>query len=190
MHRAARQEYWDLCDEAIDSGDYKLHSTLPDWRRRALASHAAVFNAVKDEDRPIRQAARLVRSIEPDRPSRNSNPAAVAAHLQPAISSGDLSEQQAQYLVDLAANGVNVEEFRDLNGKALDLSVGNVEEEEDEDVLLEFYWHQAAMGRCLMLDESLKHELDQLGELVISPSFLVRATGKKPRAILHLSSTE
>ena len=87
-----------------------------------------MFNAVKDEDRPIRQAARLVRSIEPDRPSRNSNPAAVAAHLQPAISSGDLSEQQAQCLVDLAATGVNVEEFRDLDGKALDLSAGNVEE--------------------------------------------------------------
>ena len=81
VHRAARHEYWDLCDEAIDSGDYKLHSTLTDWRRRALASHAAVFNAVKDEDRHIRQAARLIRSIEPDRPSRNNNPAAVAAHL-------------------------------------------------------------------------------------------------------------
>ena len=100
-----------MCDEAIDSGDYKLHSTLPDWRRRALIRHAAVFNAVTDNDRPIRQAARLIRSIEPDRPSRNSNPVAVAAHLQPAISSGDLSEQQAQYLVDLAANGVNVGEF-------------------------------------------------------------------------------
>ena len=86
VHRAAGQEYWGLCDEAIDSGDYKLHSTLPDWRRRALASHAAVFNAVNDEDRPIRQAARLIRPIEPDRPSRNSNPAAVAAHLQPVIS--------------------------------------------------------------------------------------------------------
>ena len=33
-------------------------------------------------------------------------------------------------------------------------------------------------------------ELDQLGELVLSPSFLVRAEGKKPRAILHLSSTD
>jgi hypothetical protein len=93
VHRAARQEYWDLCDEAIDSGDYKPHSTLPDWRRRALVSHVAVFNAVKNNDRPIRQAARLVRSIGPGKPSRNNNPAAVAAHLQPAISSGDLSEQ-------------------------------------------------------------------------------------------------
>ena len=120
VHRAARQGYWDLCDEAIDSGDYKLHSTLPDWRRRALISHAAVFNAVKDNDRPIKQAARLIRSTEPDRPNRNNNPAAVTAHLQPTISSGDLSEQQAQYLVDLAANGVNAGEFRDLEGKALD----------------------------------------------------------------------
>ena len=92
-------------------------------------------------------------------------------------------------MVDLAAHGVKVEEFRDLEGPTLDLAVGNVEDEEDEDVLLEFYWNQAAQGRALVLHEGLKDTLDDLGELVISPPFLVRAAGKKPSAILHLSST-
>ena len=41
-----------------------------------------------------------------------------------------------------------------------------------------------------MLPESRSQELDELGELVLSPSFLVRAEGKKPRVIIHLSSTD
>ena len=80
--------------------------------------------------------------------------------------------------------------MRDLEGKAFDLSAGNTTVPEDEEILLKFYYEQAALGRCLLLPESRKDELDQLGELVLSPSFLVKAEGKKPRAILHLSSID
>jgi hypothetical protein len=40
------------------------------------------------------------------------------------------------------------------------------------------------------LDPKLQHELDEMGELVLSASFLVKVPGKKPRAVLNLSSTE
>ena len=82
IQRAARGGFWEVCDEAINSEDYKVHSTLPEWRERALLRHAAVFEAVASSDRPLHQAARLLRSCEPDRACRNINPSAVATNLQ------------------------------------------------------------------------------------------------------------
>ena len=49
---------------------------------------------------------------------------------------------------------------------------------------------QLAVGRLICLPADMAEELNTMGELVISPSFLVRATDKKPRTILHLSSTD
>jgi hypothetical protein len=46
--------------------------------------------------------------------------------------------------------------------------------------ILSFIYHKLHMAE----------EMNTMGELVISPSFLVRATGKNPRAILHSSSTD
>ena len=186
----ACDDFWETCDEAIDSGDYKLHSKDKTRRARALAKHDKIFEVVKHCDRPLRQMARVVRSCEADRPSRNINASAVAAHLQPALDEGLMEQDHAQHLVNLAACGVEVKEWRDLEGKALDLSAGNTKLPEDEDILLDFYWEQTSLGRCIILPPSRMAQLDQLGELVLSPSFLVRADGKKPRAILHLSSTD
>jgi len=98
----ANNEFWRLCDEAIDSGDYKLHSKDAEWRSQVLASHDKIFEVVKGDDRPLRQAARLVRSNEADRPCRNTNPNSVAAHLQPALSEGLMEQSHAQHLVNLA----------------------------------------------------------------------------------------
>jgi hypothetical protein len=114
----------------------------------------------------------------------------VAANLQRALEEELIAQEHAQHLVGLATSGIKVEEWRDLEGKALDLSAGNTKVPEDEDMLLKFYFDQACHGRCILLSEARAQELDQLGELVLSPSFLVRAEGKKPRAILHLSSTD
>ena len=136
----ANNEFWRLCNEAIDSGDYKLHSKDAEWRSQVLASHDKIFETVKGDDRHLRQAARLVRSNEVDRPRRNTNPTSVAAHLQPALSEGLMKQSHAQHLVNLAANGVKVDEWRGLEGKALDLSTGNTKEPEDEDILLDFYF--------------------------------------------------
>ena len=117
--------------------------------------------------------ARVVRSCEADRPNRNVNASAVAAHRQPTLDEGFMEQDRAQHLVNLAASGVEVKEWRDLEGKALVLSAGNTKLSEDEDNLLDFYWEQASLGRCIMLPPSRISELDQLGELVLSPSFLV-----------------
>ena len=62
----ANVEFWGLSDEAVDSGDYKQHSTNEDWRARVLRSHDALFETIKDAKRPLRQAARLIRSKESD----------------------------------------------------------------------------------------------------------------------------
>ena len=150
----ACDDFWKICDEAIDSGDYKLHSRDETWRARALVKHDKIFEVVKHCNRPLRQMARVVRSCEADRPSRNVNASAVAAHLQPALDEGLMEQDHAQHLVNLAASGVEVKEWRDLEGKALDLSAGNTKLPEDEDILLDFYWEQASLGRCIMLPPS------------------------------------
>ena len=106
----ANDEFWNLSNEAVDSGDYKLHSTNEDWRARVLLSHDALFETVKDAKRPLRQAARLIRSRESDRPSRNVNASAVATNLQPALNEGFMSPEHAQHLVDMAAKGISVKE--------------------------------------------------------------------------------
>lgn len=189
----ARNLYWSLSDEAVESGDYKVHSRLQDWRHRMLEANRAVFRAVQvpGEKRPFRQAAKLIRSrCQDGRAQQNQNPARVAATVQPALREGLMTQEEAQRLVDLSATGVTIQDFRDLEGDALDLSVGNTEEHEDEEVLLDFYFEQLSVGRLVMLPADMREELEHMGELVISPSFLVKATGKKPRAILHLSSTE
>jgi hypothetical protein len=110
--------------------------------------------------------------------------------VQPALKEGLMTQEEAQRLVDLSAIGVVIQDFRDLEGDAFDLSVGNTEEQEDEKVLLDFYMEQLAVGRLICLPADMADELNTMDELVISPSFLVKATGKKPRAILHLSSTD
>ena len=43
----ACDDFWEICDEAIDSGDYKLHSKDATWRTRALAKHDKIFEVVK-----------------------------------------------------------------------------------------------------------------------------------------------
>ena len=142
---------------------------------------------------PFRQAAKRIRSHwYADRAQQNRNPARVAAVVQPALREGLVTQEEAQRLVDLSAIGVTIQDFRDLDGDALDLSVGNTEDQEDEEVLLDFYMEQLAVGRliCLPVDMVPVEELNTMRELVILPSFLVRATGKKPRTILHLSSTD
>ena len=72
----------------------------------------------------------------------------------------------------------------------MNLLEGNADEPEDEDTLCAFYMQQRAQGRCFILDPKLQHELDKMGELVLSASFLVKVPGKKPRAMLNLSSID
>ena len=52
-----------------------------------------------------------------------------------------------------------------------------------------FYMQQRAQGRCFNLAPELQEKLDEMGELVLSASFVVKVPGKKPRAVLNLSST-
>ena len=70
----------------------------------------------------------------------------------------------------------------------MDLSAGSAEDLEDQEVLLDWYFEQAAHARIAMLPENLEDRLDQCGELVLSPLFLVRVPGKNPRPIINLSA--
>ena len=190
----AREHFWSLVDQAHSTGDFKQASRDPAWRANICGAHAAVYQAANKatdaHPRRIRSAAALILSQFPDRAQMCLNPARVAQVVGPAIDHDLISQQEAQFLVSLTQKGLCVEEFRDFDGPALNLLEGNTEELEDQQILLDFYFEHASRGRLLILDERFLEECDKSGELVLSPSFLVRAPGKKPRAILNLSSTE
>ena len=190
----AREHFWSLVDQAHATGDFKQASRDPAWRADVCEAHAALYQAANKatdaHPRKIRSAAALILSQFPDRAQMCLNPARVAQVVGPAIDQDLISQQEAQFLVSLTQKGLCVEEFRDFDGPALNLLQGNTEEPEDQQILLDFYFEHASRGRLLILDERFLEECDKSGELVLSPSFLVRAPGKKPRAILNLSSTE
>jgi hypothetical protein len=187
-----REQFWSLVDQAHATGDFKQASRDPTWRAEVCEAHAALYQTASKSDdvRRIRSAAALILSQFPDRAQMCLNPARVTQVVGPAIEQDLISKQEAQFLVTLTQKGLSVEEFRDFEGPALDLLQGNTEEPEDQQILLDFYFEHASRGRLLILDERFLEECDRSGELVLSPSFLVRAPGKKPRAILNLSSTE
>lgn len=191
QHRA-RDNFWQLTEDAHASGDFKLASKDPLWREKVIQSHAAMYEAASKpgDKRRLRSAARLIISDHPDRAQRCANPARVMQTTRPAVKDGPMQQSEAQFLTSLAQKGLTVEEFRDFDGPALDLLDGNTEDPEDQQILLDFYLEHASRGRVLILGPEYQEELDQSGEVVLSPSFLVKVEGKKPRAILNLSSTD
>ena len=187
----ARENFWALTDQAHATDDFKRASRDPAWRARVLDAHAAVYESVeKTNSRRIRSSAALGLSQFPDRAQMCLNPARVAQVVGPAINQKLMSQDEAQFLVSLTQKGLSVEEFRKFDGPALDLLQGNTKDLEDQQILLDFHFEHASRGRLLILDERFLDECDNSGELVLSPSFQVRAPGKKPRAILNLSSAK
>ena len=116
------------------------------------------------------------------------NPTQVAIALQPAVGEGRITKGQAQTMVRIATERISVEELRGLSDESLDLSGGNTKEPEEHEILLDFYFAQAARGRCFLFPGSDAMVLDSQRALVVSPSFLVRVMGKNPRPICNLSS--
>ena len=136
------------------SGDYKAYSRKGEWRYRILEANRQLFRAVRvpDEKRLFDQVAKLIRSHWHDgRAQQNQNLARVAAAVRPAPREGLMTQEgaRAQRLVDLSAIGVTIQDFKDLDGGALDLSIGNTEDQEDEEVLLDFYMEQLTVGRLI-----------------------------------------
>ena len=136
----------------------------------------------------LEQATNIIRSMHPGRAQIDVNPTQVAIALQPAVEDGSVTQEQADTMVKIASEGISVEEFRDLLGESTDLSAGNTEEPEDEEILLDFYFAQAARSRVLLFPPEDSDLLDSLGSVVLSPSFLHRVAGKNPRPICNLSS--
>ena len=88
--------------------------------------------------------------------------------MQLALKEKLITQEDPDHLVSLAKDGISIEEFRDFEGPTLNLWEGNADDPEDEDTLLTFYMQQRAQGRCFTLDPGLQHELDEMGELVLS----------------------
>ena len=111
---------------------------------------------------------------------------------RPAVKDCSMLQSEAQFLTSLAQlqKGLIVEEFRNSDAPALDLLEANTEDPEDQQILLGFYSEHASRGRLLILGPEYQEELDQSCEVILSPSFLVKVEGKKPRAILNLSPTD
>ena len=189
--RQACNRFWRTTDETATSEDYKLHSESEDWRRRAVEADGEVLKAVKcEETRVFKHMPELMKTRHPGRAQATVNPTMLEAAMQPALKERLITQRDVDHLVSLARNGISIEEFRDFEGPSLNLLEGNADEPEDEDTLCAFYMQQRAQGRCFILDPKLQHELDKMGELVLSASFLVKVPGKKPRAVLNLSSTD
>ena len=184
-----RNAHWDLVAEANADGDHKEYSKSPAWRANITKIHSALLHAAPGSaEGPLYEVTQILRSFHPGRALPCTNPTKLASVLQPAIDEGLLTQQQVDDLVEIARNGISAPEFRDLSGPALDLSEGNTVDPEEEQILLDFYFRQAAKGRVLMLPQTDAEYLDTLGSVVISPSFLAYAEGKDPRPILNLSS--
>ena len=186
----ARERYANIIRLAKVSGDSSAYARVQSHRDELMEATAALHATVAKQSRPLMHTAALIRSRHPDRAQANVNPARIATAAQPAIEQGLITREQVQLLVSVAKSGVRLAEFRQLEGPVLDLSQGNTECSLDHEVLLQFYFEQAFLGRVLMFPPDLADTLDASGELVLSPSFLVRVLGKKPRCILNLSSTK
>jgi hypothetical protein len=185
-----RARFWAIIDEARASGDCKCFSRVPANRHRLLEATAELMESVAHRDRPLMQSAALIRSRHPGRAQPNVNPIRIAVASQPAVEAGIMTAAQVTELVAIARSGIALADFRDLAGPVLDLSLGTTEEAADHEVLLDFYYEQAFLSRVLMFPPHKAAFLDESGELVLSPSFLVRVLGKKPRSILNLSSLD
>ena len=187
--KQCRDAHWDLVHDATSSADYKEFTKCKTWRRAISQVHSDLLHAVDEEGDQLAEVTDLIRSAHPGRALPGTNPTRLAFALQPAVEQGLLTQQQADSLIGIAAHGIQAEDFRTLEGEALDLSTGNTELPEDEELLLDFYYAQCGAGRVLCFPETDAEYLNRLGSVVLSPSFLHRATGKKPRPILNLSST-
>ena len=180
-----REEWWSLVDSTAEAEDHKLATKCPAWREAIETKTGEILDATGS----LEASTNLIRSKYPDRAQRNVNPAQVAAVLQPAVDEGRLSREEADHVIRVAKSGVSCEEFRELAGPSLDLRTGKPPDAADEEVLKDFYFDQAGWGRILPFPERYNQILDADGAVILSPSFVVRAPGKKPRAVLHLSST-
>jgi len=187
---ALRRQYEEIIYTARASGDILGYSKKEDKRELLSQIISKIFLSVAASDRPLKNTAAILRSRHPDRAQQNVNPARIAAAAQPALTAGLISKDQIRLLTDIARRGICIQEIRDLLGPSLDLMVGNASSPEDHAVLLDFYYEQAFRGRVLAFPPQRVNDLDSLGELILSPSFLVKAPGKKPRCILNMSSTD
>ena len=187
--KQCRDAHWDLVHDAKSSADYKEYTKCKVWRTEISQAHSDLLHAVEEDGDQLAEVTDLIRSEHPGRALPGTNPTRLAFALQPAVEQGLLTQQQADSLISIAAHGIQAEDFRVLEGEALDLSTGNTELPEDEELLLDFYYAQCGAGRVLCFPETDAEYLDRLGSVVLSPSFLHRVPGKKPRPILNLSST-
>ena len=153
-----------------------------------LEAMSNILHSTNESKDKLATTTDLIRSAHPGRALPGTNPIRLAFALQPAVEQELLTQEQADTLISIAARGIQADDFRTLDGVALDLSQGNTEEEEDQEILLDFYMAQCGAGRVMCFPESDAEYLDRLGSVVLSPSFLNRVPGKKPRPILNHSS--
>ena len=158
--KAARDEHWRLIRSACDSEDHKEFSKDPEWRKEFIQAHSSLLKACDSTRDKLEQATDIIKSMHPGRAQIDVNPTQVAIALQPAVEEGSVTQEQADTMVKIATEGISVEEFRDLLGESTDLSAGNTEEPEDEEILLDFYFAQAARSRVLLFPRHSRAERD------------------------------
>ena len=129
-----------MVHEATSSADYKEYTKCKKWRSAISQAHTDLLHAVDATGDQLAEVTELIRSAHPGRALPGANPTRLAFALQPTVEQGLLTQQQANSLISIAARGIQAEDFRVLEGEALDLSVGNTELPKDEELLLDFYY--------------------------------------------------
>ena len=132
--KAARDEHWRLIRSACDSEDHKEFSKDPEWRKELFRAHSNLLKACGSTREKLERATYIIRSMHPGRAQIDVNPTQVAIALQPAVEEGSVTQEQTDTMVKIATEGISVEEFRDLLGESTDLSAGNTEGPEDEEI--------------------------------------------------------
>ena len=90
----------------------------------------------------LAEVTELIRSTHPDRALPGTNPTRLAVALQPAVEQGLLTQRHAESPISIATKGIRqqAEDFRALEGEALDLSTGITEPPDYDELLLDFYY--------------------------------------------------
>ena len=137
-----------MVHEATSSADYKEYTQCKKWRSAISQARTdlQLLHAMDATGNQLAEVTKLIRSAHPGKALPGTNPTWLAFALQPVVEQGLLTQLQANSIISIAARGIQAGDFRVLEGEALDLSVGNTELPEDEELLLDFYYAQRGAG--------------------------------------------
>ena len=189
-----RNTLWSIIMEQFHVPDSKGIGVCIVWRgkyREALHAFRLACNHYASSPlelaRPMKFLTECFRSYHKGRANMDSNPARVAMFLQPLVALHRLSQQHVDFLVQMHAVGIQIEEMRPLSGSAVIMENSKTAAPKAS-VIRDFNFAQAARGRVLAFGPLDTEWLDEQPELVASPAAVVPKTDADGRCVNNLSA--